>query len=349
MATTRQLTLPEAPVWVMEEPPFGTGRPEHPGSGASRPALAIAGRLGVPFRRIGAAGGGRPAGSPPALIVSSGLRSAAQALLVKARHGTAVVHCRQGATRLPERLLAAPFDLLVLPSYGMRPGGGAPVGRVLPILGQPQAVSPGLLSRARVLWADRLAHLPWPRFAVLLGGGAPSLRAVVALARRLTGLVRARGGCVLASALPECPPRIADAFAAGLSEAMHLVYRADEPGPDPTLGFLGGADATIVAWTGPQALSEACATDGPVFVLDESRERGMRSAGRAGGDAGGVLLGQLLGLDLVRRWGQDGPADPLAPWPRLPLDEAGRIARVILRRYAGLADRSLEPDLPERA
>ena len=357
MATTRQPTLPDAPVrmpvwapvWVIEDPPVGPGHRPRPDPAAARPALAIAGRLGVPFRRIGPSDGRRPVGSAPALIVSSGLRAAAQALLVKARHGTAVVHCRQTATRLPERLLAAPFDLLVLPSSGMRPDRGAPLGRILSILGQPQAVSPGLLARARVLWADRLAHLPWPRVAVLLGGGAPSLGAVVALARRLTGLVRARGGCVLASALPECPPRIADAFAAGLSEAMHLVYRAGEPGPDPTLGFLGGADATIVAWTGPQALSEACATDGPVFVVDEPTIQDARPPSRAGSDAGGALLGQLLGLDLVRRWGRDGPADPLAPWPRRPLDESGRIARVILRRYAGLADRSLEPDLPERA
>jgi hypothetical protein len=86
-----------------------------------------------------------------------------------------------------------------------------------------------------------------------------------------------------------------------------------------------------------------------VFVVDESPIQDGRPPSRAGSAAGGALLGQLLGLDLVRRWGRDGPADPLAPWPRRPLDESGRIARVILCRYAGLADRSLEPDLPERA
>ncbi len=318
METTRLLVLPEAPVWVLE-------------AAGSGPAAAIAGRLGVPFRRIGPAGpDGRVArGSQPELVISSGTRSGARALLLRARHGCRVVHCA-AAARLPlglplelpwglsVGLAVHPFDMMVLPSDR---AASAARGRVMPVLGLPHVVSPALLDRARLLWADRLAHLPSPRIVVLLGNVAPDPREAGQLARRLAAMARLRGGCVLVAALAGCQPEVADAFGGGLSACLHLLHRAGEPGDDPMLGFLGGADAVVAAWTTPQMLSEACAGSAPVFTVTPPRVGRPR---RAQG-----LVDRLLALDQVRPL-----QDSFSPWPRTPLDEAGRIARAILARFA---------------
>ena len=326
---TRRLLLPDSPVWVLEDE----------GAAASGQAAAIAGRLGVPFRRIGSAGPASQVrvGSRPQLIVSAGARSAAQSLLLRARHGCRLVHCASSRTPLPRQLAGYPFDLMVLPasdvdavrgrkSPGSGAGPGGP-GRLVPVLGPPHVVSPALLARARDLWADRLAHLPHPRLAVLLGGGLSDPRGAQALARRLAQMAQGRNGCVLAAALAECPRTVADAFAAGLSGCLHLIHRSGEPGDDPMLGFLGSADAVVVAWTGAQALAEACAASAPVFVVPTPGGR------RTAWDRG--LSARLVTLDHVRPL-EEG----LAPWRRTPLDEAGRIAATIVARFARLGHRA---------
>lgn len=330
MATQLQV-LPEAPVWVLEDD----------GVRAPGPAGAIAGRLGVPFRRIGAAGAGDRvrAGSGPSLVLSSGTRSGASALLLRARHGCRIVHCARTRPPLPSRLAGYPFDLMVLPSSEERRGAGRTAAatrddRLLPVLGPPHVVSPALLRRARDLWEERLSHLPTPRITVLLGGEAPHLRAVVSLARRLAQMARQQHGCILVSALAECQPAVADAFAAGLSSCLHLLYRHGEPGENPTLGFVGGADAIVTAWAGAQALSEACAGTAPVYLVSAAPGLGGRATAR--------LIERLVALDQVRplqahllaEGRQDGSETlGLPSWPRTPLDEAGRIAGIILKRF----------------
>lgn len=316
MTMTRLLALPESPVWVLEDEDAST----------SGQATAIAGRLGVPFRRIGAAGpaGRVPAGSGPELVLSAGSRSAARALMLRARHGCRIIHCAQTRPFLPERIAGYPFDLMIL--SGASTGTAQAGTRLLPVLGPPHVVSPALLARARDLWAERLSHLPQPRIAVLLGGGVSDPGTALALAARLSRMALDRQGCILVAALADCRPGIADAFAAGLSGCLHLIHRDGEPGENPVLGFLGGADAVIAAWTGAQALSEACATTAPVFVV--SPAQGWRS----GRDRG--LATRLIALGHARPLQEE-----LAAWPRTPLDEAGRIAGTILKRLAPRRDR----------
>jgi hypothetical protein len=307
METTRLLVLPESPVWVMEDR----------GTASFGQAAAIAGRLGLPFRRIGAAGtGGQvPDGSAPTLVLSAGPRAAAQALLLRARHGSRIVHCASTRPPLPAHLAGYPFDRMVLPVMDAGPPAGH---RLIPALGPLHVVSPALLARARDLWAERLAHLPSPRIVVLLGGAMPDAPTVAALARRLAQMARERHGCVLVAALADCRTELVDAFASGLGACINLVHRDGEPGENPTLGFLGGADAVIAAWTDSQALSEACAATAPVFVV-------QAPGGRASG-----LAERLVVLDQVRPL-----LESLLPWSRIPLDEAGRIARTIRTSLLG--------------
>ena len=347
--------LPQAPVWVLDDP--------H--SGAAGQASAIAGRLGLPFRRLTGAPNQahRPGGPGPGLVLSAGMGSGLTALLLRSRHGCRVVHCATG--RISGEKLSGwlPFDLTIVPQLyapsetreGVQPeiqGGaaayaaasafGAPgpgatgpgttgpsrmgpsrmgLSRTIPVLGAPNVVSPGMLARARDLWAERLSHLPQPRVVLLFGGS--DQQAALGLGRQVAALVRERGGCVLASVLPSGGPA-GDALAAGLSASLHLIYRADEPGEDPTLGFLGHADAVVVAGVGALTLSEACAASAPIFSAAVGHER--REARR--------LLERLHQAGQVRPLGAD-----LSPWPRQPLDEAGRVAQEIRNRFGSPARR----------
>ena len=299
--------LPQAPVWVLDDPR----------SPAGGPASAIAGRLGLPFRRLDAAPGQphRPGGPGPGLVLSAGTASGLRALLLRSRHGCRVVHCATRALAMPRTATWLPFDLTVLP-HGVLQGPAAPeTGRFIPVLGTPNVVSPGLLARARDLWAERLSHLPHPRVLLLFGG--TDQKAALALGQRLSGMARERGGCVMASVLPS-GARAADALAVGLAGCLHLIYREGEPGEDPTLGFLGHADAVVAAGVGERTLSEACAAAVPIFATLLGAERRDSRA----------LVARMVQADQIRML-----ADDLSPWPRQPLDEAGRIAREIRLRF----------------
>jgi mitochondrial fission protein ELM1 len=150
---------------------------------------------------------------------------------------------------------------------------------------------------------------------LLFGGSDP--KAALGLGLHLASLARERGGCVLASVLPS-GSHAADALATGLSGCLHLIYRAGEPGEDPTLGFLGHADAVVVARVGALTLSEACAAPAPLFAaLADGERRDMRRLLERMRHAGQLRLLQ----------------DDLSPWPRQPLDEAGRIAQEIRARF----------------
>ena len=302
--------LPQAPVWVLDDP----------ASPAGGQASAIAGRLGLPFRRVQAPPGQhRPGGPGPGLVLSAGPLAGMRALLLRSRHGCRVVHCASRTPLLPQASRLLPFDLTVLP-LGSRPQPGS-AGRVISVLGTPNVVSPGLLARARDLWAERLSHLPHPRVLLLFGG--TDQKSALALGRRLSAMVRERGGCITATVLPAAARTAAhaaagDALAAGLAGCLHLIYRDGEPGEDPTLGFLGHADAVVAAGIDPRAVSEACASSAPVFAVLSGAERRQTR----------TLVECLIQADQIRTF-----EDDFSPWPRQPLDEAGRIAREIRLRF----------------
>ena len=366
MPVTQRAKLPHA-VWVLDDPR----------SGNAAQAIAIAERLGVPFRRIplswnwlahvaglsrrgsllglamprrragersqpwsmadalvATQGSAEADGGTPALVLSSGSRSAAVALWLKARFGCVLVHC------MPSDHAALfgrdRFDLLVMPEQdgptADGPIGGGPIrtSNVMRVLGVPHRLSPLLLGQASAAWQERLGHLPHPCVGLLVGGararlfggtGMPPARAH-ALGRHVARLVTEQGGSVLASTSRRTGAEATDALAAGLGRALHLLYRWGEPGENPYRAYLAMADALIVTADSVAMLSEACATASPVFValpeLAGPRERRMIAA--------------LAKAGQVRMLGED-----LAGWTRKPLDEAGRVAREV-RRLVQLDD-----------
>lgn len=313
----------QTPVWVLDDPRA---------DGAAQ-ALGIAERLGLPFRRVPLAwnwmghaaalsrhgsllGLSRPGlgvgAGGPALAISSGSRSANVALWLRRHFGSRLVHC------LRPQLREAQFDLLVIPGHDDPPERD----NVLPVLVAPNRITAVALAAARAAWNERLAHLPHPRVALLVGGPAwgtelqPAL--AHALGRHVAALAAERGGSVLATTSRRTGREASDALSAGLGRAMHLLYRWGEPGENPYLGFLATADAIVVTADSFAMVSEAAATAAPVFIampeIAGPRQRRLHAA--------------LFRAGQVRPLG-----DGLGPWRRRPLDEAGRVAAEIRRRF----------------
>lgn len=322
------------PVWVLDDA----------ASPVSRQALGIAERLGLPFRRVplnwsrlapvlahpwaslSPNGSLRGLNVPPAwaeaaargpvLAISSGGRAAAVALWLRRRFGCRLVHV------MPPQHRTDQFDLVVVPGAARPAEPGAAPSNVLPVLAAPHRITEVALSAARAAWEERLAHLPHPRVALLVGGPtwASDLQPALAhqLGRRVALLAGERGGSVLATTSRRTGREAADALAAGLGPAMHQLYRWGEPGENPYLGFLATADAVVVTADSTAMVGEAAATAAPVFLalpeLAGPRQRRLH--------------------ELLLRAGQVRPlGDNLSAWPRQPLDEAGRVALEIRRRF----------------
>ncbi len=262
-----------------------------------------------------------PGGEGPRLVISSGTRSSSVALWLKSRFACHVVHCASPGTLLTpfgSLLRTDPYDLLVVPS------ADRPIRRdnVLQVLGAPHRISPLVLHQAARAWADRLAHLPRPHVLLLVGGpvrGTDMPPAMAhALGRKVARLTLRQGGSVLASTSRRTGAEASDALSAGLSRAMHVLYRWGEPEQNPYHGFLASADAIVVTADAGSMLSEACGTDSPVFAtlpeLAGLRQRRLVAAL--------VQAGQVRPL-----------RDDISPWPRARLDEAGRVAAEIRQRF----------------
>lgn len=315
-------------IWVLDDPRAGT----------AAQAIGIAERLGRPFRRIPLSWGwqrraaflGRqgslmgvtdravlqPAGEPPVLVVSAGRRSAPVALWLRHQYRSRLVHCMQpGLVGLFGR---DAFDLLVIPAHD-RPDA-AP--NVMPVLGAPHRVSPLALVQAELSWRERLSHLPHPRIAVLVGGPVRRVglrpEQAHALGSTLAQLAIGVGGTIMATTSRRTGEEATDALAAGLGPAMHSLYRWGEPDENPYMGMLATADVIVVTADSISMISEACATRAPVYV----------AMPELGGRRHQAFVESLVQAGQVRPL-----LHSLAAWERTPLDEAGRVADEIRRRF----------------
>jgi mitochondrial fission protein ELM1 len=316
-------------IWVLDDPRAGT----------AAQAIGIAERLGLPFRRIKLTwnwkahlaelaphgsllgvsadfGLEQQGGEAPDLVISAGRRSAPVALWLKSHFGCRLVHCMSpGFHGLFNR---DAFDLLVVPAHD-KP---APAPNVMPVLGAPHRVSPRVLAQAEIAWHERLAHLPRPRVALIVGGRVRSVGMPPGLAhqlgREVALLALGMGGSVMATTSRRTGRAASDALAEGLGPVLHVLYRWGEPDENPYLGYLATADAIVVTADSVSMISEACATEAPVFV----------ALPELAGPRHRLLIETLAQAGQIRPFAQT-----LSCWERQPLDESGRVADEIRRRF----------------
>ncbi len=311
-------------MWVLADPRAGT----------AAQALGIAEALGEPFAikplswtglsrlpnllpggsLVGLAAEARSALAPPwpKLVIAAGRRAAPIALWLRRKARARLVQVMRPGVA-PER-----FDLLVLPVHD-RP---APAANVIEVIGAPHRITRTGLEEAASAWRQRVAHLPLPRVALLVGGPVRAEGLDPALARdlatRVAALALASGGSVMATTSRRTGREAEQALAEGLEAVPHLLHRWGEGGENPYRGFLALADAIVVTGDSVSMLSEACATAAPVFFWSPPGLAGPRHA---------RFHASLVAAGMAAPLG-----DTLEGTERATLDEAGRVAEAIRSR-----------------
>lgn len=175
--------------------------------------------------------------------------------------------------------------------------------------------TPERLAEAAAIWQSRLAHLPRPLVAVLVGGSNGRFRldgpVAAALGGQLAAMMRAdRAGLALT------PSRrtSADAIAA-LARAVEPLggWVWDMTGENPYFGLLALADAIVVTEDSVSMVSEAVATAAPVLLAGlpgKSRRirlfnQYLQEDGRARPFAGRLELWPVTAMNDTPAAGQD--------------------------------------------
>ena len=196
----------------------------------------------------------------PDLLISCGRRAVPYALWAKRRSGgsTTIVHIQNPQTRI------SAFDLVVPPRHDHLAGPN-----VIETQASLHRITPQRLAVEAAAFRAKLAHLPRPLVAVLIGGSNSCYRLTPDIITTLAGQLRAL--CLEQGVgLAVTPSRRTGAeniktLSAALAGLPAVVW--DFQGDNPYFGFLGLADSIVVTCDSVNMVTEACATGKPVHVV----------------------------------------------------------------------------------
>lgn len=251
------------------------------------------------------------AGTPPDLIISCGRHAVGPALWVKSRGKGQSFHIHVEHPRVDPRR----FDLIASPMHD-----GLEGPNVIPVLGSLHRVTSQKLSAAAADLAPKLAHLPRPRVAVLIGGNNSVYRLTDDVTDRLAdGLLRLTrdfGASLMVTASRRTGAAKEARLRDRLADLPCMFW--DGSGDNPYLGYLGSADAIVVTCDSVNMASEACSTGKPVYVVELESHRDSKFA---------AFHRSLKDAGFTRPF--DGTLDT---WSYEPLDETKRVAAELRRR-----------------
>jgi mitochondrial fission protein ELM1 len=247
---------------------------------------------------------------PPRLAIGCG-RQAALATRLLHERGSKVVQI------LDPRIDTGYWDLVVAPEHDRLVGDN-----VIALLGSLNPVDEPWLERARAAFAH-FAELPQPRTAVLLGGSSSHARfdrsAFEVLASKLEAVLAREGGSVLITTSRRTPADLIAALRHRYVETPGVVWCGETDGTNPYEGLLAWADRIVCSPDSVNMVSEACATEAPVFVFDPTRVSGRPRR----------FLDSLLAHGRIRAMDTQ-----LAPFEVEPLRETARVAALVKERLA---------------
>ncbi|WP_147653149.1 mitochondrial fission ELM1 family protein [Vulcaniibacterium gelatinicum] len=247
--------------------------------------------------------------APPALAIGCGRQAALATRLLRAHGG-------RGVQILDPRLDPRAWNLVVVPEHDALRGDN-----VLTLVGSLHPVDEAWLAQARADF-DVLAQLPSPRITLLVGG--PSRHAPLdasgfeAALAALEAVLRAEGGSLLATTSRRTPESWATALRHRLAGIPGVRWFGDGGTDNPYPGMLAFADRIVATPDSVNMLSEACATQAPVYLLAAACVRGRRLP---------RFHAQLGALGRVRPF-----AGSLEAFPVQPLRETARIAAEVRAR-----------------
>ncbi len=250
----------------------------------------------------------------PDLWIATGRATLPLSLAARSRsNGRTFIVQTQDPRLSPDR-----FDMVVAPAHDELEGDN-----VFAITGSPHRITPARLAEAAPAFAERLATLPRPRVAVLIGGrsGAFDLPPAHAraLAEQVADAVRAKGGSILATFSRRTPAEGRAAMTGPLAAGPGWVW--DGAGDNPLFAFLDAADHVLVTEDSANMAAEAASTGKPVHILPMIPRKPPGKFAR-------------LHADLAAH-GATRPFDGrLTPWTYTPLNETERAARAVLEAMA---------------
>jgi mitochondrial fission protein ELM1 len=200
----------------------------------------------------------------PDLVLASGRENEPVARWIKRQSGGRTQIVQVGRPWGP---LAA-YDLVVTTPQYRLPARPNVLENAVPL----HRVTPERLEAAAGRWEERLARLPRPLIAVLVGGNSGPYALTRRSGQRLATAARAMaaelGGSLLVTTSSRSPRAAARALEEGLA-GPHLLYRWRKGDPDnPYFAFLALADEIIVTADSMSMVSEALATGKRVHLFD---------------------------------------------------------------------------------
>lgn len=206
------------------------------------------------------------------------------------------------------------YDLIVAPAHD-----GLNGANVLSITGSPHRITPARLVEATPAFAARIAPLPHPRVAVMVGGRSRAFDLPPAhaadLAERIAEAVTAANGALLLTYSRRTPQAARAAMTERLAALPGWIW--DGEGDNPLFAMLDGADHILVTEDSANMAAEAASTGKPVHILPMIATKAPGKFAR--------LHADLQARGAARRF--DGT---LTPWIYEPLRETDRAARAVL-------------------
>lgn len=162
----------------------------------------------------------------------------------------------------------ARFDLVITTPQYRLPRAPNVLHNLLPL----HDATPGRIASEARRWEDRLAHLPRPFTAVLIGGSSGPYRFTPEAARRLakdaSALANEEGGSLLVTTSARTGKEAADAFEAALSVPSFLYRWQRDAADNPFHAVLGLASRVVVTADSISMMAEASSTGKPVLLFD---------------------------------------------------------------------------------
>jgi mitochondrial fission protein ELM1 len=199
----------------------------------------------------------------PDLVISAGRRNEPVARWIHRQSGgcTRLVHIGRPWSPLPV------WDLVVTTPQYFLPEQDNILHNSLPL----HDIADAELKSAAEQLLPRVAHLPRPRVAVLIGGDSGRFVMTRGKGRRLgalsNDLATAAGGSLLITDSARTPPAVADTLLEQV-RAPHFSYRWADGGNNPYRGLLALADAFVVTGESMSMLGEAVNTGKPLYIFD---------------------------------------------------------------------------------
>jgi len=214
------------------------------------------------------AGIDRPASSPlrapwPDLVITAGRRNEPVARWIKRQAPQVrLVHVGRPWSPLPV------FDLIVTTPQYFLPAVPNVLHNRLPLHG----LTRSRLDAAAAVWRPRLAHLPRPWTAVMVGGDSGPFvftpDKAARLGRLAEELAKSDQGALLVTGSARTPKPALAAFEAQITVPANIHKWDSNQTDNPYLAYLALADRLVVTGESMSMLAESCYTGKPLFIFD---------------------------------------------------------------------------------